>query len=214
MTRFKVGRFYGVCVDSVDRRIVSAQCVEVKKRVVRFKVIVSTNGRRFFMTFSKWLGSCGDCQTAYDAGFGRISVPTRATDLCDKPSLWDDLEKKKSKEARKMKYGDKFKSADERATAFKEFCDSQFDCESCPLTDVCNEDKPTAQFMWLDREIQDTPPLQCPFCGARCVGNEVLCAVECTECSYVSSNYKTLTKAIAEHNRVVKAVIKDNEEGE
>jgi len=64
-----------------------------------------------------------------------------------------------------MKNSEKYKTVEERASAFKRFCDDMHKkhisgpCPSCPaFGNQC-------AFRWLDLEAEEEKPQPCPFCG-------------------------------------------------
>jgi len=102
-----------------------------------------------------------------------------------------------------------YKTAQERAEAFGEFCTKVYN-EPC-INEKCifrkkhfSDDCP---FHWLDLEAEEKM-LPCPFCGDEMVeidtpsgtdGRQVICS-----CGYGSRCCSTREKAIAAHNRVAK----------
>lgn len=112
-----------------------------------------------------------------------------------------------------MKNFDRFKTADERDSAFRKFCGKR-ECESCDL-DV--SDKFWCTFAWLELEAEEDEILPCPFCGGEVVvgyttniHKEDFRQVWCKDierCGYYCEKRKSADEAIAAHNRVAKAVM-------
>jgi Lar family restriction alleviation protein len=61
-----------------------------------------------------------------------------------------------------MTNGEKFKSAEERAEAFDEFCDNN-ECRECPLFDM-RGGRVLCAFSWLELEYKEELK-PCPLCG-------------------------------------------------
>lgn len=112
-----------------------------------------------------------------------------------------------------MTNGEKFKTAKERALAFDKFCRGQ--CAKCPISSRkdCNDDK--CEFIWLDLEVEEEKPMNCPFCGGECDCNchAHLFWIACNKCDclYESAYRDSEAEAIAAHNRVCKAIAAQNE---
>lgn len=115
-----------------------------------------------------------------------------------------------------MRNFEKFKTAEERAKAFEKFCNvhDKCDCSGCPLSEIkpdCGQSR--GQFAWLDLEAEEEEkPLPCPFCGGEVKfkhmvgGYSYVC-----ECGYCATFSEFKSEAIAAHNRVARAVMKEKE---
>lgn len=111
-----------------------------------------------------------------------------------------------------MKNSEKFQTAEERGQAFDEYCNSRI-CNDCPAWD--RDDSGNCRFAWLDLDAEEEEkPLPCPFCGFNTVvtshdtvrhANDY--CIECTNCNYRSEEKYQRDSAIADHNRVARAVI-------
>lgn len=105
-----------------------------------------------------------------------------------------------------MNNEEKYKTPQERDTAFRRFCDERLCNPECP----CNTIDANCRFIWLTLEAEEKP-LPCPFCGAEA---EVVEAsrlvmprgtfVQCKNCWAFVAGFKTKTEAIAAWNRRVK----------
>lgn len=108
-----------------------------------------------------------------------------------------------------MKNAEKFKTAEERAEAFNNFCNNNV-CQKC--FDDCMSHVVPCLLKWLD--LDEEEPLPCPFCGSptvvtlrdtvRSVDNY---CIECTNCNYRSEEKYQRNSAISAHNSVARAVM-------
>lgn len=113
-----------------------------------------------------------------------------------------------------MTNSQKFKTADERARAFKEWCHKQdVECNKCRL--FSRSEMSRCRFAWLDLEAEEDI-LPCPFCGEECTAtvmkNEWRVSCIISGC-YRSSFFGTEAEAIAAHNRVARAVMEAKKKG-
>ena len=102
-----------------------------------------------------------------------------------------------------MLNSEKYKTAEERAKAFQVYCavpklKKHLSCIEC-------------QFAWLDLEAEEEKPLPCPICGCavdiRKIGDyHTRSQVQCT-CGYRCAWCDSGDEAIAQHNRVARAVM-------
>lgn len=109
-----------------------------------------------------------------------------------------------------MKNFEKYQTAKERYTAF---CGSRCECSNCKFNSECNGDFAECALRWLDLEAEEEEILPCPFCGDECAcgGGYVECLND--NCCYSSGNRKRSDAvAIAAHNRVARAAMKEKEE--
>ena len=120
-----------------------------------------------------------------------------------------------------MKNFEKYKTAEDRVYAFREFCNPIV--RSCQTAcKMSNADKfggvdPMKCFSnWLELEAEDEKPLPCPFCGGETHTNSghiladvVHHWVDCIspECMYRSAHCTDRAKSIAAHNRLCRAVM-------
>lgn len=58
----------------------------------------------------------------------------------------------------------KYKTPEERAEAFGEFCESR-ECNKCECSKYGEEDISLCKFRWLTLKAEEGKPLPCPFCG-------------------------------------------------
>lgn len=112
-----------------------------------------------------------------------------------------------------MKNFEKYKTAEERVKEFDRFCNQHNGCSACPVgADWCSRCE--CAMVWLDREANEEEKLlPCPFCGDECACGDGY--VECLNdnCCYSSGNRKRSDAvAIAAHNRVARAAMKEKEE--
>lgn len=106
-----------------------------------------------------------------------------------------------------MKNFEKYKTADERAYAFMNFCNGNSPCGKCKLNNVAAT-RPGCAYVWLDLDAEEEKPMECPYCGSRMRGTGVtakgirlVCA-----CGYSTGGYCTVDGAIASHNRICRAI--------
>ena len=115
----------------------------------------------------------------------------------------------KAKARKTMKNFEKYKTADERAHAFDNFCNGRTPCDKCKLNNSAAKRLGCA-YAWLDLEVEEEKPMPCPFCGKECsssVCREDNCGVvACNYCGYRSSHTATREGAILNHNRICRAV--------
>lgn len=109
-----------------------------------------------------------------------------------------------------MKNSEKYKTVEERAFAFKRFCDDMYKkhisgpCPSCPAFGS------QCAFRWLDLGAEEEKPLPCPFCGgdAECEFVPLLengyYRVRCKICRSSTRSCRTEYDAIAAWNRRAK----------
>lgn len=104
----------------------------------------------------------------------------------------------------------KYKTVEERASAFQEWCcKTKYDheCEDSISCDECH-------FEWLELEAEEEKPLPCPFCGGK---SSVIVYHEAQKewvsciCGY-SSKIMDEGCSISAHNRVARAVIGSEKE--
>lgn len=111
-----------------------------------------------------------------------------------------------------MKNFEKFKTAEERAMAFNEYCDKN-SCQKC--FDDCMSHAVPCLLKWLDLEAEEEKPLPCPFCGGECTVDRACTNehhddgtwfVSCNNenCYYSSGLTHGKDAAIAKHNSVAK----------
>ena len=123
-----------------------------------------------------------------------------------------------------MLNSEKFKTANERAKAFTDFCDART-CDKCEMKELPEEyTTDCCLAFWLELEAEEEKPLPCPFCGGNVIiedtstnsVNDGWC-VECPkdDCMYSSGIKRTRDEAISAHNRVAKAAMaaKESEVG-
>lgn len=104
-----------------------------------------------------------------------------------------------------MKNFEKFKTVEERTAACSNFLVKHNEYADIPYIE--------AAMRWLELEAEKEEPLPCPFCGDECACGDGY--VECLNdnCCYSSGNRKMGDAvAIAAHNRVARAVMKEKEE--
>lgn len=113
-----------------------------------------------------------------------------------------------------MKNFEKYKTAEGRVNAFSEWCADR-QCNSCVFSRMCGGcDERTVGIdvmaHWLDLEAEEEKPLPCPFCGSqgvylhKSVNN--FWYAECNSCCAKSAQNVSKERAIANYNRVAKAV--------
>lgn len=113
-----------------------------------------------------------------------------------------------------MTNAEKYKTAEERGSAFREFC--HHGCAGCGLSRVSFK-LSDCPMLWLELKAEEDEPLPCPFCGGEVVvgyttniHKEDFRQVWCKDierCGYYCEKRKYADEAIAAHNRVAKAVI-------
>lgn len=107
-----------------------------------------------------------------------------------------------------MTNAEKYKTAEERARAWKEFCHKRH-CLPCPAYKMANGNL-ICNFAWLDLEAEEDTLMPCPFCGSKDVSIREsinnFWFVECNVCTAKSAQNVTKENAIATYNRVAKAV--------
>lgn len=114
-----------------------------------------------------------------------------------------------------MKNSEKYRTADERAHAFDNFCNGKTPCDKCKLNNSATKRLECA-YAWLDLEVEAEMPMPCPFCGDRDIGSRVTpegVSLICI-CGYSSGKYHTIKEAIVAHNRICRAVNAANKESE
>lgn len=123
-----------------------------------------------------------------------------------------------------MKNFEKYKTTKERVDAFRKFCNPVvWNCTRVCKVGKVDESGGVDQMKcfsnWLDLEADVDKPMDCPFCGSQCkimftVPAHDYFFVQCSDnkCSYSSRIMLGENKAIAAHNRVARAVAKDNNE--
>lgn len=100
-----------------------------------------------------------------------------------------------------MKNGEKFKTAEERAAAFGNWCYHQKrETNNCKDCDECH-------FAWLEREEDQEKPLPCPCCGnVEMAKFDDICNpktfIFCPSCGYRSPWEMNIDVAIARHNEL------------
>lgn len=100
---------------------------------------------------------------------------------------------------------EKYKTPQERDTAFEIFCNGHCCDDKCP----CHHEKDVnCSFLWLSLEAEEEKIIPCPFCGGESVAyyDEDLMGhiVFCLECKTRSGLCKTKANAIAKWNGRVK----------
>lgn len=102
---------------------------------------------------------------------------------------------------------EKYKTPEERAAAFRGYCDRHMGkfngCTTgnCPLRTTSLR---ACQFAWLSLEAEEEKPLACPFCGDSCAPECVSCRlhyVHCRRCGATTKTFDTKAEAIAAWNR-------------
>ena len=118
----------------------------------------------------------------------------------------------------RMKNFEKYKTAEDRVYAFREFCNPIVrSCQkACKMS---NADKfggvdPMKCFSnWLELEAEDEKLLPCPFCGDKGMvdlvklNNPRESFVRCARCFYSSPRCDCSDEAVAAHNRLCRAVM-------
>lgn len=109
-----------------------------------------------------------------------------------------------------MKNFEKFKTAKERYTAY---CSFEGKCENCEFAAECSGGIDECALRWLDLEADEEKCLPCPFCGGEVERAETLICKKGFSCScgYTSKAEFGWSNAIAAHNRVARAVMKEKE---
>lgn len=108
-----------------------------------------------------------------------------------------------------MKNSEKYRTADERALAFDNFCNGRTPCDKCKLNNSVAAKRLGCAYAWLDLEAEAEMPMDCPFCGETCFinthseGHEVRCS---NRHCYVGKTFESKKEAIAAHNRICRAV--------
>lgn len=107
-----------------------------------------------------------------------------------------------------MKNEEKYKTAEEREKAYKEFCNNNEDCGHCKANGYNH-----CHFIWLELEAdEEQKMLPCPICGCKVFGVKSTTddefKIKCNKCSYMSKTYTTASEAIAAHNREAETVAK------
>lgn len=105
-----------------------------------------------------------------------------------------------------MLNSEKYKTAEERAVAFEEWCESNHELRgtgSCVRASNCH----ACHFEWLGLEADE--PLPCPFCGGECrpvKNKDEQYVVACDCCCYTSQDFASSRYAVYIHNLVARAV--------
>lgn len=116
-----------------------------------------------------------------------------------------------------MKNFEKFKTAEKRLKAFEEWCKNNRTQISGPICKIDMENCFLCQFAWLDLEAEEEKILPCPYCGKECRTVKNRCeafVVACDMCCYTSQDFEREYEAIAKHNRVARAVMESDKEGD
>lgn len=108
-----------------------------------------------------------------------------------------------------MKNFEKYKTVDERANAYEDFCFNH-DCEDCPLNGTkpdCGQSR--GQFAWLELDADAEEPLPCPCCGNKMlhkhdVINDAKVWLSCGECGYRSPWEMNIDVAVRRHNEIAR----------
>lgn len=121
-----------------------------------------------------------------------------------------------------MKNFEKYKTADERAYAFMNFCNGNSPCGKCQLNNVAAT-RPGCAYVWLDLDAGEEKSIDCPFCGSPTRPNcghlmmdSIRYWVDCTNpaCMYRSGHYLNAADAVSAHNRICRAGEAANKESE
>ena len=110
-----------------------------------------------------------------------------------------------------MKNYERYKTAEERERSYVEYChrhSNDGSCALCPLS-TRNGKASVCSLYWLDLEVEEEKPMNCPFCNAECFVET--CSegygVNCGESNcYIGKIFKSKSEAIAAHNSMCKAV--------
>ena len=101
---------------------------------------------------------------------------------------------------------EKYKTPRERATAFREFCKRNKECENCPIKEQYADAESGCSFRWL--ALEEEKPLPCPCCGAKVEVFHISRSeldqgyhVFCGSCGLQTALEKTSDKAVALWNR-------------
>lgn len=94
-TAFEVGKFYMVQPFGgfhVDHRKVKCECVRRSKCKAWFKFLVkNSDGCIRKSEFSLRIRKLSSFEEAYEPGIWSGIVPTKATEIADKPKMWDEI---------------------------------------------------------------------------------------------------------------------------
>lgn len=109
-----------------------------------------------------------------------------------------------------MKNYEKFKTVEERAKAFGEYCKYKV-CNQCK--DVNPAKAVKCLLEWLEEEFHEELPLPCPFCGGTRWSKQDQIHnpnkyIVCNRCGYRSPFEFDLDVAIRSHNEICRAVEK------
>lgn len=116
-----------------------------------------------------------------------------------------------------MKNFEKFKTADERAEMFGRWCSRHVCCSKCELNNKHSFN--ICAIHWLDLEAEEEKPLPCPGCGNTDmhVHDEIQdpnIYIVCPNCGYRSPGEMNLNDAVSRHNRVARAFMEAEKEGD
>lgn len=98
-----------------------------------------------------------------------------------------------------MTNGEKFKTLNERKTAFNKFCLGNVNCDSTGCSECALE--------WLEAEVEESKPLPCPFCECsdiRVKRQDGLAFIECARCGIRTRLITSENDAIVAWNRRAK----------
>lgn len=104
-----------------------------------------------------------------------------------------------------MTNAEKYKTAEERASAFMSYCDggvAQGTYKRC-LDGRCV----VCVLKWLDLDYKEEKTLPCPFCGSMLIPYDLCGFSFSCACGYRTALKDSRDKAIAAHNRVARAVM-------
>lgn len=103
---------------------------------------------------------------------------------------------------------EKYKTEEARSEAFYKFCDKHGYCgNGCILWSNVKCGEVHCMILWLDLEAEEEKPMNCPFCGNKCVVTQDLIKCLYKHCAYTSGDYDhTASENIAAHNRICKTV--------
>lgn len=112
-----------------------------------------------------------------------------------------------------MKNSEKFKTADERESAFTAYC-QELRCGQPDHT--CTIPTWRCALRWLDLEAEAEKPLPCPFCGGTDVVIQDVGGFElaCQMCGFHTPSYMDAKKLISEYQRVARAVMEAGKKDE